>query len=237
MNKRKVLILSLLLIGVLSSVFCLASCTETDDRPHFTQETTFTLTAAEVMSNDVIGYLSADNTTIVFFPDGRMRLTLTPNPALPGIVSVYMMRHKDDLAGISLSDMDRYTGEVLPGQSFYRLMPALMKLGDSLGLHVNGIDYEGEAAVAFFADLEESHTLPTFAVPKDLTVTIEASYALCEVPSATQEEPFRAIYLGDYADLGGDPILLLTRYTDDEGNEALFLTNETLALRFDFSVR
>ena len=225
---------------VLSTCICLTACDKDggNDREHFSEETTYYLTSGEAVGMQVANFLSYEKTFIKFYPNGKMCLQVTPNSVIMAAASLYLYNNRENLAGISLSDMERYTSEVLPGESFFALVSALGKLGNSIGLKINGIDFEDEDTQAVFEEFNETHVIPaSFTLPADLNVTIEADYALCEVPSDFREEPFKAVYLGDYDDLSGDPYIILTRYIDKNGKEAIFLANEILAMRIDFSMK
>ena len=238
--KKRILTRSVVLVTLLALLLCctLSACgKQQDEREYFPQETTYYYVHGEAVGMEIDGYLDLDTSYIKFYPDGKMILQIDPNVVVISIAAVYLNAHRNDLAGISLSDMQRYTSEVLPGESFFALLSALVKLGDSLGVSIKGIDYEDEDVQAFFAEFERTQTIPKFTAPTDIALTIEANYSLCEIPTEFADEPYRAIYLGDYDSVDADPFFLLTRYVDENGKEALFLLNEMLSLEIDFAMK
>ena len=231
------------LILVVALCFILSAC---DSKEYFKEETTYNFTSGTAIGMSFGDYVDKEKTFAKFDNKGNMVIQITPtqetidmaNIALAfSFESVFGADH-DNIAGISLSDMERYTSEVLPGESFYSLMSAVIRLGDSLGLKIHGLNYDDEKVKAFFKKFEETHLIPEFVLPEDFYITIEAPYGLCEVKSDTQDAPFKAIYLGNYDSYeGSDPYILLTRYTTEDGKEALFLYNAILDLRIDFAVK
>ena len=238
--KKRILTKSVVLALALALLLCftLSACGKQDDtREYFSEETTYYYTHGEAVGMEIDGYLDLETSFIKFYPNGKMILQIDPNVVVISIAAIYLNANRNDLAGISLSDMQRYTSEVLPGESFFALLSALVKLSNSLGVNIKGIDFEDEDVQAFFAEFEETHTIPKFTAPTDIALTIEANYGLCEIPTDFSEEPYRAIYLGDYDSADADPFFLLTRYVTDDGKEALFLCNEMLSMQIDFAMK
>lgn len=215
----------------------LFSLEDKGEREYFAEETVYTFIDGNAVGNAIGGYIEKEYSTIVFRPDGTMTMTITPSPMVLVTANIYLIENHDDIAGISLSDMERYTNEVLPGESFFSFVSALQRLGSSLGFNVNGFDFEDEEVMAIFDEFKKTHEIPEdFLLPKEFNVTIETTYSLCTVPSDSQEGGYKAIYLGDYKSVKEDPFFILTRYVDKKGREALYITNEMLSLRLDFAI-
>lgn len=247
--QRKVVLKSIILtlLLVLALCFVLSSCDLFSKKEYFKEETTYNLTSCSAIGFEVPdGFIDLDKSFVKFDKKGNFIMQVTPTAeaiqeanillAL-AFESVFGEDH-DNIAGISLSDMERYTSEVLPGESFFGLVEALTRLGDSLGLKIHGLNFDDAKVKAFFDTFKETHLIPEFTLPDDFYITIESKYGLCEIPSETQEQPFKAIYLGDYNGVDdSDPYILLTRYVTEDNKEALFVYNAILDLRIDFVVR
>ena len=240
-NFMKITVIFALILAV-AMCFVLSAC---DSRESFKEETTYNFASGSAIGMEFGSYVDKEKSFVKFDKKGNMVMQITPteetismaNIALAfSFDSVFGADH-DNIAGISLSDMERYTSEVLPGESFFSLMSAVIRLGDSLGLKIHGLNYDDEKVKAFFKEFEETHLIPEFILPEDFYITIEAPYGLCEIESDTQDAPFKAIFLGDYDNIeDSDPYMILTRYTTDDGKEALFVYNAILDLRIDFVV-
>ena len=225
------------LVLVISLCFVLSACDDKGEREYFDSEVTYKFATGKAVDMTIDGYIDEENTYATFNPDGSMVIRLTPKATIITAANIYLRMNHDDIAGISLSDMERYTNEVLPGESFYNLMSALVRLGDSMGVKIHGIDYDDPKVQAVFSEFEETRVIPaSFSLPDGLYITIEANYSLCKVPSDFREEPFDAIYLGDYKSVNEDPFIILTRYKTEDNKEALFIYNEMTSLKIDFVV-
>ncbi len=197
-------------------------------------EVFYELDTAKVWGREITPLLDEKKTYIKLTPDGDLELRIMLNETGITLANVFIAGlgiTSGENAAVDVSGLEKYVNGLFPTESFKDMIKIIRRLETDLGLYVEGIDYESEAVKKLIngIDTEQKIYLNGILLPKNLAFVIKGKYELKEITSKTQNEPIRAVYLGEYNELG-EPYVVMTQFKDSEEKECLRVRNELLAL-------
>lgn len=201
---------------------------ETDDgKVYMEKDTLYLIEEINLFGKSFAGFAEDEKSYIKLTKQGEMEVRLTPTAVAISTVNIALAGMNSE---IDVSGFEIYLKGLFPTESFEDMKKTVERLEKDMGIYVEGLDYESTMVKNLFQSLKESGKIPKGTIlPEKIAFSVKGKYELKTIQSKTQEEPLRAVYFGDYNELG-DPYIILTQYTDEEGNELIKIRNEILNL-------
>lgn len=134
-----------------------------------------------------------------------------------------------DASTIDLKMIDDYVKELFPGTSLGDIEDLLKSIETTLGVTINGFDFEEENAKAIKDSLASTGRLPEKVIlPDEISFKFTQPYELKHIDSDTEEDGFTAVYVGNYR--GIEPYLIFTITEDEWGVKTLDMRSEFMFL-------
>ncbi len=213
----------------------------TEGKTLCSKDTTFTLLSAEIDGGELedlplMGVIDKERSYLKLGVDGMMTLQVFINPSVYDIA-------KNALSGIDASQIDvsflnTYAYELFPGMTLSNTEELFKAIEYTLGIKVNGLDFEKENIKAIADELAASGKLPEKVVlPDEISFTLTQPYELVHIDSVTEEGGFTAVYVGNYR--GSEPYMIMTLSEDYWGTQKLeyrceFMFLELEMVRYSF---
>lgn len=234
-TKIRKLILVVTLIAVVLCAVVLSGCEnkKKSEGKHVKYDITYYLSSIDLWGKTFTGLLDQKKTYLKLTKDGELEMKIIFKPmtiSLANVALAAMANGTEDI--LDLSSADVYVSSIFPTESIKDMKKTLERMTKDLGLTIEGIDYESDEIINLFKSLSEKGTVPVGTkIPEKLAFTLKGRYELKEIKSKTQEEPFRAVYLGEnqYPE-NGETYVILTQFIDDKGLESIRIRNELLSL-------
>lgn len=213
-NTKTIAILTLVVV-IATCAIMLTSCDLKLERDHFEEDAYYTVdfSRLKVMNFDISQYsdllflaLDLDNSYFVFHPDGTLHGQIKTQNGILGMLSGFGIDLGSTLAAFDIeSGLQQYVEPMFPGFTDCLrnadLKGALMLAKKSLGLNIEGIDYNDEGVKSILKYVAENMKLPETLfddLPQDtyLEITLDTRYTIKNVTGSDGTE-YRAIYLGN----------------------------------------
>lgn len=172
-----------------------------------------------------VNLFDRENSKIIFYPDGTMRLQFYLVEGIGAYLPVLLplLLGEGGLPDFDVQGVlvDQYASELFPGFTLKDWPASLDMLKAALGLEIVGIDWEQSALEDFLAELGETGMLPD-ALPEDLVlndpfgIVYEGTYYIEKLHSDVTNTDYTAIYTG-HAEKGGQPYIVGTLTENDDG--------------------
>ena len=172
-----------------------------------------------------VNLFDRENSKIIFYPDGTMRLQFYLVEGIGAYLPVLLplLLGEGGLPDFNVQGVlvDQYASELFPGFTLKDWPASLDMLKAALGLEIVGIDWEQSALEDFLAELGETGMLPD-ALPEDLVlndpfgIVYEGTYYIEKLHSDVTNTDYTAIYTG-HAEKGGQPYIVGTLTENDDG--------------------
>ena len=194
---------------------------------------TYYLENIDLWNRNFTSLLDCKKTYLKLTTDGELELKIAfkdTTISLANVALAALGNGSEDLIDVSFAEV--YINGFFPTESLKDMKKTLERLNKDLGLTVEGINYEDERVVKLLDSLNKKGTIPAGTlIPNDIAFVLRGRYELKEIKSETQEEPFRAVYLGEnqYPE-NGEPYIILTQFVNDKSLESIRIRNELLSL-------
>lgn len=189
-----------------------------------------------IKANDIhvmelpIGFLfEPSQTYFELRPDGTMEIRAIFKENFPAVVKSILQSTDTDLSELDVQGIvDTYVLELMPAFTLKDIPFSLGLLEATLGLRIEGLDFEYKGVKKICDSLAETSRLPSVLdLPEGLGVVYEGKYRIKDLTSEVTGKTFRAVYTGGSA-ANGEPYMVLTMAENDEGKETLSLHIEFL---------
>ena len=147
----------------------------------------------------------------------------------PAVLKSILQTADADLSELDVQGIvDTYVLELMPAFTLKDIPFSLGLLEATLGLRIEGLDFEYKGVKKICDSLAETSRLPSVLdLPEGLGVVYEGKYRIKDLTSEVTGKTFRAVYTGGSA-ANGEPYMVLTLAENDEGKETLSLHIEFL---------
>ncbi|MFA5449911.1 MAG: hypothetical protein WC292_05695 [Clostridia bacterium] len=211
----KIFVSLLVVVALLSSLFVLTACGG-EEKVTLKEDTTFYIDYA---GSSVLGLplsLLAENTSrIILRADGSLTMVLdTKIAAINALLNQFDVLSK--LEGVDVDEMIWDLPSVFfPGNSIAEFENLLAAANNSIGLGINGFDFQDSEMKPIFDELAATGKLPKgFRLPDTLYIEYNATYHIVELESPYSGS-YTAIYAGSHGE-NGEPYIVLTLLEDEE---------------------
>lgn len=185
----------------------------------------------ELESLPLMSIIDKERTTLKLGTDGMMTLEVFINPYTYGLAKNVL--ENMDASTVDITWLNSYLDEFFPGTSIGDIEKLLKTIENTLGVTINGIDFEDENIKSITDSLAETSKLPEKVVlPDEISLTFTQPYELVHIDSDAIEGGFTAVYLGNYR--GSEPYLIMTLIEDYWGTQNLSIRNEFMFLNVEF---
>lgn len=190
----------------------------------FRDTKTFEISSIKMGEDNFSSFINKEKSQVIYRDDGTFSLLLVPDGSTIGLANIALniiLREKtvniseilSAPAGFGTS-LETYIKEVFPGfdsKDFKKIVELLT----SLGIYINGLDYESETMVKFMDSLREKGEIPLgFKLPSGLSIEVKGYYFVEKAGDFTNIH----MCVGNVSN-NGYPFLYATLHTEDDGNE------------------
>jgi hypothetical protein len=208
-----------------------------DNGSHVRSETIYYLDTVSLwtMGSGFESYFDKDKSYVKLSPDGNIDIQLRVSDVALSMAKIALLAI--DASTVDVMGFECYVEGLFPGESLGDLESIVDRLKTAFGVEITGIDFSNENIQAICTSLKENGTLPEHVkLPVDeICISIKNHYCLKDVKSDTRDEPFKAVYVGDYTE-HSDPYVILTQGKSVDGADNIILRNEVLRLTAEFKI-
>lgn len=189
----------------------------------FEQTKTFKLTSIVMGADDFSSVADKNKSCITYRSDGTFSIILYPDSIMLSLLNVALFVETKN-GGIKVSDylgspgfgteLEVYLREVFPGFDL-RYIKKSIELLSSVGLSINGLDYESNEMKALLTSMEENLIIPHgFVIPSQISFEVKGYYFIEKAGDFTNIH----MCVGNVS-RNGYPFLYATLHTDNDGEQ------------------
>lgn len=208
-----------------------------EDAEYMDKDTTFYITGVELKGLNYAGFLKKEESYIQVNADGTATLRATVSDKILNLAKDALLGVDTSMVNLEEVGIQVYSGEIFPGTSILDVEHLLDTLYESMGMYVDGIDFEEENIIAIAESIRKTGNLPEqIILPDNLALVIQGRYFIKHFDSLTNPEGFDAVCFGN-ADDTTDPFFMLTFGENEKGEKTITYYNGTAHISITATAR
>jgi hypothetical protein len=171
-------------------------------------------------SKELSTFFNKDKCYVEYRKDGTFSIKLVPSNFLTLTANIFLMSQENDIDLSNMgpigfgTDLETYLKGVFPGFDLRKIKESI-ELLTSIGLYIDGLDYDSPAMKELMDSMEMNLVIPkTFALPNNISFEIKGYYFIEQVGEFTNIN----MAVGNVSQ-NGYPFLFAILHTQEDGSQ------------------
>ena len=186
----------------------------------FKEDKIFKLSSIKMDSKELSTFFNKDKCYVEYRKDGTFSIKLVPSNFLTLTANIFLMSQENDIDLSNMgpigfgTDLETYLKGVFPGFDLRKIKESI-ELLTSIGLYIDGLDYDSPAMKELMDSMEMNLVIPkTFALPNNISFEIKGYYFIEQVGEFTNIN----MAVGNVSQ-NGYPFLFSILHTQEDGSQ------------------